>query len=187
MEYTERDEEVAVRVQRGDVESFGVLVERYEAKMRRYARRFLFTETDTDDVVQDVFLKAYTNINSFDPSRSFSTWLYRVAHNSFINTLKKNRRLPLLFFDADSLFPHPVASEETDRDMYDQQIKDAMEHCLGELNSKYREVLVLYFIEGLRYQEIADVLHMPVSTVGVRIQRAKAALRVFYQKTYPSV
>jgi len=72
------DEEIAKMVQLGDVESFGVLVERYEPKMLRYAQRFLFHKQDTEDQVQEVFLKAYTNIQGFDTKRKFSPWIYLV-------------------------------------------------------------------------------------------------------------
>ena len=75
------DEEIAQKVQANDTDAFGVLVFRYEDKMLRYARRFLFDYHDSEDVVQNVFIKAFTNINSFDYKRKFSPWLYRIAHN----------------------------------------------------------------------------------------------------------
>ena len=91
------DEETVLQVQDGDTESFGILVERYEAKMMRYAHRFLFGYHDAEDLMQEVFIKAYTNIQSFDTKRRFSSWLYRIAHNEFINAIKrKDQRLEVM-------------------------------------------------------------------------------------------
>ena len=88
------DEELARGVQQGNLYLFGLLVERYEHKMMRYARRFLFGYHDAEDMVQEVFIKAYTNIRSFDSTRRFSPWLYRIAHNEFLNALRKNNTIP---------------------------------------------------------------------------------------------
>src|ERR1700685_1546732 len=86
------DEEIVKEVQGGDVESFRILVERYEPKMTRYARRFLFGADDAKDLLQEIFIKTYTNINSFDTERRFSPWIYRIAHNEFVNALKKKTK-----------------------------------------------------------------------------------------------
>ncbi len=169
------DENIAERVQQGDRESFGLLVDRYEAKMLRYGRKFL--QRDIEDLVQDIFIKAYTNIKSFRTDMKFSPWLYRIAHNEFVNALKKQSRLPLAFFDFDTMFPHIYAPETADQEAQDREIRGLLDTTLDKLDSKYREPLVLYYLEEMNYQEIAEVLHIPVSTVGVRLNRAKALLK----------
>lgn len=174
------DEEIAGRVQSGDVDAFAILVERYESKMLRYARKFLFGHEDAQDLVQQVFLKAYVNMKSFNTTRRFSPWLYRIAHNEFLNTIKKRGHEPILFFDPDTLFPHPIAKERPDREHEDQELRVILEECLHELDAKYREPLILYFFEELSYQEIADIIHIPVSTVGIRLKRGKDKLRRIY-------
>lgn len=171
------DEEIASRVQKGDVDAFGALAKRYEEKMIRYARKFLFGGEDVKDVVQEVFIKAYVNIKSFDVRRKFSSWLYRIAHNEFINAGKKKSRLPVFAFDLDSLFPHLTAKETADGDIERQEIKKVLDESLDKLDVKYREPLVLYYIEDFDYKEIADILQIPVSTVGVRLTRGKAMLK----------
>jgi len=85
----ETDEAIALRVQGGDGEVFGELIERYQAKLSRYARKFLLDPDDAADIVQDIFIKSYQNIQSFDATRRFSPWIYRIAHNEFVNALKK--------------------------------------------------------------------------------------------------
>lgn len=171
------DEQLAKRVQEGDAESFGFLVERYEQKMRRYASKFLFGYEDASDMVQDVFIKAFVNIKSFDTERKFSSWLYRIAHNEFINAIKRKNREPLPFFDPDALFPHPLSNEDPNDDAEKNELRALLEAHLDSLDPKYREPLVLYYFEDMEYREIADVLHIPVSTVGVRLKRGRDALK----------
>ncbi len=174
------DEAIAVRVQAGEVEAFGQLLLRYEAKMLRYASKFLINGEDAADVVQAVFLKAYTNIHSFDAGRKFSSWLYRIAHNEFVNIVAKRSRQPLSFLSLDEVLPHPFATERADTELERNELQQSMEACLQKMDAKYREVLVLYYYQDLSYAEIADVLHVPTSTVGVRLTRAKKAIRELY-------
>lgn len=164
-------------VQSGKIELFGFLVQRYEAKIRRYAGKFLFGYNDIDDIIQEVFLKAYVNIQSFDVSRKFSSWLYRIAHNEFINAIKKRKKEPLPLFDADALFPHLISRENVDKEANEKETKQLIDKCLNRLEPKYREPLVLYYFEELSYKEIADILRIPVSTVGIRIKRAKKIMK----------
>ena len=175
------DEEIATQVQRGDVDAFRLLVERYEQKIGRYARRFLFDADEAKDLVQDVFIKAYVNIRGFDADRRFSPWLYRIAHNEFVNALKKKtkERANVSLFDFDVLFPSVklTAKETADDAVRRHELKRALEGSLDRIPQKYREPLVLYYFEELDYKEIADVLRIPVSTVGVRLQRGKAMLK----------
>jgi RNA polymerase sigma-70 factor (ECF subfamily) len=179
------DELIARSVQEGNAEAFGTLVERFEPKLLRYASKFLMSSEDGKDLVQDVFLKAYTNINSFDASRSFSAWVYRIAHNEFINAIKKKGREPLSFFDPDTLFPHPVAAEQADTNLHSTELKGMIDKFVDRLDAKYREPLVLYYYEGMDYKQISKIMQIPVSTAGVRISRAKQALHK-YQEEYES-
>jgi RNA polymerase sigma-70 factor (ECF subfamily) len=177
METEITDEELALRVQGGHTDSFAVLVERYEAKLMRYARKFLRDPDDAKDIVQEVFIKAYENIQSFDATRRFSPWIYRIAHNEFVNAIKKRARGPVLGIDLDVIFPHLVAGETADDIALERDTRQILESCLDELDPKYREPLVLYYFEGLSYKDMADVLHIPMSTVGVRLARGKSMLQ----------
>ena len=176
------DEQVALAVQSGDQEAFGVLIDRYQAKLLRYGRRFLARHEDIEDMVQDVFIKAYINIQSYDATQSFSPWIYRIAHNTFVNELKKQSRSPWSVFDADAIFPTLAAAETTDRASLVAELADEIEVCLDTLSEKYRSPLVLFYYEELSYQEISDVLKIPVTTVGVRISRARQLLAKAYKK-----
>lgn len=175
--HNENDEDVVKRVQSGDTESFGILVERYEKKIKRYAKKFLNIEEDIADIVQEIFIKTFTNIKSFDTDKKFSSWIYRIAHNELVNVLKKKEKNPLLFFDPDTFFPHPVAKETADKKVRDKEIRKNLDKCLNKLSPKYRETLFLHYIEELDYREIADIMRIPISTVGVRLKRGKKLLK----------
>jgi len=179
------DEIIAIRVQNGDSEAFSILLERYEKKITRYARKFLSHPDDVKDIVQDVFVKAYVNIKSFDPGRKFSPWIYRIAHNEFINALKKKKSEKIAFIDFDVLLPHPVASETADADVDRKDLRRLLDGCLEKMPAKYREPLVLYYFEEMNYREIGDVIHLPVSTVGIRLQRGKLLLKKTIDRQHP--
>ncbi len=172
----ETDEQIVAKVQKGDSESFAELVARYEDKLLRYGRKFMRDE-DAVDIVQEVFIKAYENIQSFDASRRFSPWIYRIAHNEFVNAIKKESRGPVWGIDIDEVFPHLAAPESAEDRALARDSREMLERYLRELDPKYREPLVLYYFEEMSYKDIADVLRIPISTVGVRIARGKTALK----------
>jgi RNA polymerase sigma-70 factor (ECF subfamily) len=149
--------------------------------LRRYARKFLNRQEDIDDLVQDVFIKSYTNIQSFDTTQRFSPWMYRIAHNPFVNELRRKDRQGFGVFDADTIFPQLAAKETADGAALSAEIEANMEALVGDLSVKYREVILLHYYESLSYQEISDVLRIPVTTVGVRMTRARQKLRSAYE------
>lgn len=171
------DEQLARLVQDGDTEKFGALMERYQAKLFRYGKKFLSDTDNIEDVVQDVFIKTYQNIQSFDTAQRFSPWIYRIAHNTYINAIKKSSIGPLYLFDFDTLVSHTVVEDPIVREKEQKEMKDIVDKGLSLIEPKYREILVLYYIEDLSYKEISDILHIPIGTVGVRIMRAKEILK----------
>lgn len=178
------DEEIASIVQSGKIEPFSILVERYEAKMKRYARKFLSDSEDINDIVQEIFLKTYKNIQSFDAKRKFSSWIYRIAHNEFVNALKKKKKKFLsLSFDLDVFLPHSIKDYGLNEEINRREIAKMINGCLDRLEPKYREPIILYYFEELSYKEIADVMQTPISTVGIRIKRAKEKLKSIYEKS----
>jgi RNA polymerase sigma-70 factor (ECF subfamily) len=179
---TDTDEELVVRVQKGDTEAFGTLVERYEEKLLRYGRRFLSRSEDIEDIVQDVFMSAYQNIKGFDTRARFSPWIYRIAHNAFVNEFRKHKRTPVVFVDFDTLISHPVYDDPALHEREQKEMRVMIEKGLGEMEIKYREVLILYYLEDMSYKEISDILKVPTGTVGIRIKRAKSLLRKVYDK-----
>ena len=178
------DEEIVIEVQNGGVDSFGVLVDRYEQKLLRYAKKFLLEREDAKDLVQNVFIKSYSNIQGFNPSRKFSPWIYRIAHNEFINAIKSRKNKETVsIFDFDILFPHLASKESAEEELNREDVKKTIGQSLDKLNVKYREPIVLYYFEDLDYKEIADILQIPVSTVGVRLKRGKTLLKKIFEES----
>ena len=126
-------------------------------------------------------MKAYQNIQSFDTAQRFSPWIYRIAHNAFVNEMRKTARSPLHLFDFDTLVSHPVYEDYTEKEREDAETKKMVGACLNKLASKYREVIILHYYEELGYKEIADVLQIPAGTVGVRLRRARESMKKMYE------
>ena len=178
------DEMLAQKVQAGDHAAFAELVERYEAKMLRYGHRFLSDRDDIDDIVQDVFIKTYQNMQSFDTSMRFSPWIYRIAHNEFVSELRKSSRRPFVPFDFDALVSHTVYEDPVEEERERAEMLQMIEAGLEKISSAYKEVLILHYLEGLGYKEIADIIQVPIGTVGVRLKRAKESLRTVMKEHY---
>lgn len=164
-----------------DAEEYGILMERYEAKLDRYIRRLGVREhEDRQDVLQEIFLKAYRNLNGFDIDLSFSSWLYRIAHNEAISWYRKKNVRPEghLVDDAETIFQFVAAAavlpSTTTRERINAQ---EIERALGEIPKKYQAVLILRFFEHKEYEEISDILKIPVGTVGTLLHRGKIALQ----------
>lgn len=171
------DEQLAIKVQQGDSESFSQLVERYQERLLRYGRSLLFNHADLEDIVQEIFIKVYRNIQSFDSDRKFSSWIYRIAHNEFVNHGIKRSKSLTDYFDLEVFLPFYPSSHKVEQDFDRIQLSQEVESALSKLDSKYREPLVLYFFEQLSYIEISDILRIPINTVGIRILRAKEKLK----------
>ncbi len=174
---TMTDEQLAARAQRGLQLAYTALAERYWQKLLRYVRRILPNTNEAEDLVQDALLKAYTNLNGFDANRRFSPWIYRITHNVIVDHAKTLGRRPLPFFDPEVLWPHPRAKERPDVDAENSSIRRLIEQHLDRLDYKYREPLVLRYLEDLPYRDIADILRLPTGTVSIRIKRGLALLK----------
>ena len=173
------DEQIAAFVQKGNKDMFGALVDRYERKLLSYGKKFLTGHENIEDVVQEVFIKTYQNIKSFDTKQKFSPWIYRIAHNTFVNALRKNANSPLRFFDFDTFMAHPVYEDVIPAENEQIRLSAVVDQGLDKLSPEYREIIILYFIQNMSYKEIADILHIPIGTVSVRLLRAKKALKKF--------
>lgn len=177
------DEEIAEMVQSGDIDAFAALINRYQEKMMRYAQKFLSShEEEIKDVIQVIFIKAYKNIQSFDPKRKFSSWLYRIAHNELVNTLKKKRVVSLSLFNLDTFVPYFAAENKLKEEISRNQMWEMVNKSIEKLEPKYREPLILYYFQELSYKEISDVIRIPISTVGIRLRRARKKLKSIYKE-----
>lgn len=179
-ELIETDEALAKQVQNGQTDKFSELVTRYESKLLRYAGKFLKDSEDKRDLVQNVFLKTYTNLQSFDAERSFSAWIYRIAHNEFINAIKKKGEV-VSYWSLDTIFPQPVAKDDPLREVNRKQDRQLLDESLDKLDAKYREPLVLFYYEEKDYDEISEILRIPKATVGIRLKRGRDKLKKMHE------
>ncbi len=175
------DEELVQLTRQENKEAFGLLVRRYENKLLRYGKRFLFNHENIEDAVQDIFIKTYRNIQSFDLSKKFSPWVYRIAHNEFINIIKRTKKESFLFFDADTIFSFP-SKDNILKEIENKEEKKDLEKYLNNLKTKYREPLILYYFEDKNFEEISDILEIPISTVGTRLKRGREQIKKIYGK-----
>lgn len=171
------DEEVVDYIQSKDQEVYFVIVERYQAKLSRYVNSIIRNEAKAVDVVQETFIKAFINLRSFDMKKKFSSWIYRIAHNEALNAIKKN--IKEVSFEED----FDIQSDENITDNFEKkEIASEIEKCINKMSLLYSEPLVLYYIEDKSYEEISDILRIPMGTVATRISRAKLLMKKICQK-----
>lgn len=165
-------------------EDFGHIIDKYENPLKRYIRRVARpNEDDLDILLQDVFIKVYENLNDFDQTLPFSSWIYRIAHNESIDFLRKKKyfggSLDDISNDDEGVSLIDTLSSDTDivTETDTKYIKKCIEAVLDDLEPKYRSVLVLKFLEEKDYNEISDILRKPPGTIATLIHRAKKEFR----------
>ena len=189
--HTNTSDEDLVKLTLADAEYYAVLMARYEAPLDRYIRRLgVSTQEDRQDVLQEVFIKAYRNLNGFDQALKFSSWLYRIAHNEAISWYRKKSVRPEghLIDDGDTVLQFIEATElHTDAEAAERLNAEVLESALAALPSKYRTILVLRYFEYKEYEEISDILQIPIGTVGTLLHRGKTRLRKALQANHVNV
>ncbi len=173
----EKSDEELARLSVSQKEFFGVLIGRYETALARYIRRLgAHDEEDVVDILQETFIKVYRNLNEFDTSLKFSSWIYRIAHNEAVSWFRKKHVRPEghLIADSDTVLMFSESEEWGSEHRFDASLNaKALEEALSTLDQKYREVVVLRFFEHKEYDEISDILKIPIGSVGTLLHRAK--------------
>lgn len=169
------DEELA-NLAREDIDAFAEIVDRFEKCLLRYILRISqFTQEEAREILQEVFVKAWENLRGFDNSQKFSSWIYRIAHNHTISEYRKQKtrgKDMRIEWDDELLGNLPDAiniPKDLNRKFDMKSIKTALEL----LPKKYKTVLVLRFLEEKSYDEISDILHVPLGTAATLVNRAK--------------
>ena len=176
------DEELVARATAGDLESFNQLVRRWERPIFALAYRTLGREEDARDVVQDAFLRAYRGLPRFKGEAKFSSWLYRITLNLCRDWIRRERRAPIVQTPA-GVDPNAFADEQVSPSLSVEelvgrhQLSEAVAQAMAELPEDQRTAILMKEYHGLTFQEIADTLQCPLSTVKTRLYQGLSVLR----------
>lgn len=175
-----RDNQLIAECLRGQTSAFGELITRYQDRLFNTVYRLLANAEDAQDVVQDAFLHAYQSLDSFKGDSQFFTWLYRIAINTAIS-LKRKQQGGVRMLAG----PHEEGVEPLDLSLASQpghaleQAEQAqhIQRALNRLSPEHRAVLVMKDIDGYKYEQMAELLEVPIGTVRSRLHRARLELR----------
>lgn len=176
------DQQIVERVQRGDKNAFNLLVTKYQHKVAHLVTRYVKNSGDVADVTQEAFIKAYRALPNFRGDSAFYTWLYRIAVNSAKNYLVAQGRKPPAndvdaeeadFYDGSDALKEQNSPE---RSLMSQQLEKVLFDTVEQLPEDLRMAITLRELEGLSYEDIANVMDCPVGTVRSRIFRAREAI-----------
>ena len=179
----EVDQQLVERAQRGDKKAFELLVSKYQRKLARLLSRFIRDAAEVEDVTQEAFIKAYRALPTFRGDSAFYTWLYRIGINTAKNYLVAMGRRAPTTTEIDSEEAEGFGSGDQLRDlntpeneMATRQIADTVNQTLSELPEELRTAISLREIEGMSYEDIANIMNCPIGTVRSRIFRAREAI-----------
>jgi RNA polymerase sigma factor (sigma-70 family) len=171
----EEDQHWVSQILQGNKQAYGHLIHKYKDKVYAIVFRMVQQPQDAQDITQECFIKAYRYLHSFDSSRKFSSWLYRIAINHCLdvkNTKQKKEGQNVNIEDV-----HLPATETPEHIYLKRESASELRHLIDKLPEMYRMILLLRYIHDLTYQEISDLLDIPLHTVQVRLHRAKQKLR----------
>ena len=173
------------RCKQDDLDAYEALAARYRNRIQNYVARYSGCAADAEDLTQEVFIKAYLAIKKFRGQSSFQTWLYQIANNVCVDRFRRVKRERIAYSLDD-----PVGTEEGEvgREIPDtargpeelaqsREVRDQVQKALTQLSEKLRPVVILHDLEGMRYEEIAEILKIPVGTVKSRLFNARMELR----------
>lgn len=164
---------------------YSCLMKRYESKLGRYIYRISRgSKEDIEDLLQEIFLAVYRNLNDFDPKLKFSSWIYRIAHNKVISHHRKAKaRAQTIDGEEGEKIIQRIKDEKDLVEIINDKITgEVFEQLFRKIEPKYKEVLVLRYLEEKEYNEISDILKKPTGTVGTLLKRAKQKMKHLIQK-----
>jgi RNA polymerase sigma-70 factor, ECF subfamily len=178
---TRTDEELVARSKTGDTESFNQLVKRWERPIFALAYRTLGREEDARDVTQETFLRAFRALGGFKGDAKFSSWLYRIALNLCRDVIRKDRRTPVVEvpegLDVEQLMTERGPTETVEDLAVRAELSRGVAKAMESLPAEQRESIILKEYHGLTFQEIADLMKCPLSTVKTRVYQGLSTLR----------
>lgn len=174
------DNDLIIVIQTKNSQAYRELFARYQKKLFAYIYHLVRNREEAEDILQNVFSKTYKNLQHFDLSRKFSSWIYRIAHNESVNYLKRKSKRYTISWDEVSTSKDKLESstneERPEEKMEHQEITRDMDLALEKLPLQYNQILKMRYFQEYSYNEISKILKKPVNTVGTLINRAKRKL-----------
>lgn len=170
------DNDLVARSRTGDQRAFGALIDRYKARIYHTTLRILGNREDAEEAAQDTFVRAYRGLEHFREDSTFSTWIYRICVNTCLNLLESRKRFKAQDIDSTPIEELPYI-ESPESHFGEEDLQSRVFSSMKNLPEKYRTVLVLYHMQHLAYQEIAEIMQMPLGSVKTHLFRARAMLR----------
>ncbi len=179
------DDQVLIeRAQKGDRDALDQLIRKYEKRAYQFAYRLTSNQDEACDVVGDAFVRIYSAMRNFKGNSAFTTWMYRILTNCFLDLRKRDRNRPSVSLEAamqtdDGIVERQFESDEPTADLIAErnQREATIEQAVAMLPEYQRAMVTLYHAENLSYEEIAEALDLPIGTVKSRLNRARLSLR----------
>jgi len=165
----------------GNLDAFTELFGLYEARVWRYAASIVDVPDDADDVVQEAFIKAYQNLRTYNLRRPFSPWLYRIVRNEALNHRRREQKYVTGEPGSKVLDAYARDDISAHQQVEKKEMKAIVQASLRRLPLQYREPILLFYLEGRKYEEISDILRIPMNTVATRIRRGKQVLKTIVE------
>ncbi len=166
------DEDILIRAQAGDLDAFEYILSFYEKAIYNYCLRILKNPQNAKDVAQETFIKVYIHRKTIDPKKNIKTWIFTIATNTALDFLRSKKRKSEVSLDEEN---ETISGWEA---YYPQEgLESDVDKALEQINPEYKKALLLFYQQGFEYQEIADILEMPINTVKTHISRGKEQLR----------
>ncbi|OGP80840.1 MAG: hypothetical protein A2Y95_11530 [Deltaproteobacteria bacterium RBG_13_65_10] len=180
--YDPPDLEVVRRCQEGQADAFQILVERYQQRALRLAYRYVRSQDDAQDIVQDAFIRVFRSIKEFRNESHFYTWFYRILVNLALDHIRRNKNQGLEFQDGALLRSQSAGDGQTKKtnpreELWSKQRREAITEAIDALPPDQRTTVILREIDGLSYEEIAQVTKVPIGTVMSRLFYARRKLQ----------
>jgi RNA polymerase sigma-70 factor (ECF subfamily) len=175
------DEQLIARFQLGDVQAFDILVRRYKDQLLNFIYRFVGNRSDAEDIVQETFLRVYKNKHYYKEIAKFSTWVYTIAGNLAKTELRRRKRHKIFsvsnFINEERDYDIPDKEHSPEKKVDSSIQETIIQKAIEKLPIKFKEVIILRDIQGFAYEEISQILNIPLGTVKSRVNRGRLKLQ----------
>lgn len=161
------------RVLNGDADSFSIIVHRYQDRLYRFLLRLTFSREDAEEILQDVFIRVYNYLHKYDSKWSLSTWLYKIAVNSFRDFCKRKKNNRLMEYSCDVVLNNAKNDNLLEINYESKELYDEVTRIICRLKRDYKVSIVLKCIQGFTYEEIGKILGISSVNAKVRVNRAR--------------